>query len=79
MKELIQSKAIKMSTREIAALLDKDHSNIKKSAERLASKGTLALHESKFEHKGNVYTEYLLVKRDTLILVLKTPQNLLLQ
>ncbi|QXW17439.1 phage antirepressor KilAC domain-containing protein [Comamonas aquatica] len=59
-----------MSTREIAELLEKQHGNIKISAERLSDKGvigTLALQE--FTHNGNTYTEYLLNKRDSLILV----------
>lgn len=59
-----------MSTREIAGLIEKQHSHIKVSAERLAYKGvigTLAMRE--FEHNGNNYTEYLLNKRDSLILV----------
>jgi phage antirepressor YoqD-like protein len=59
-----------MSSREIAELLEKQHSNIKISAERLTEKGvigTLALQE--FTHNGNTYTEYLLNKRDSLILV----------
>jgi len=59
-----------MSTREIAALVEKQHSNIKISAERLAEKGiigTLAVQE--FDHNGNNYTEYLLGKRDSLVLV----------
>lgn len=58
-----------MSTREIANLLQKQHSNIKISAERLAKNGTIAMQGSKFEHNGNVYEEYLLEKRDCLILV----------
>lgn len=58
-----------MSTREIAKLLDKQHSHIKVSAERLSKKGTIALRGSKFEHNGNIYEEYLLEKRDCLILV----------
>lgn len=59
-----------MSSREIAELVEKQHSNIKISAERLAEKaviGTLATQE--FTHNGNTYTEYLLNKRDSLILV----------
>lgn len=59
-----------MSSREIAELLEKQHGNIKISAERLAEKGvigTLAVQE--FTHNGNTYTEYLLNKRDSLILV----------
>lgn len=59
-----------MSTREIAELIEKQHSHIKVSAERLAEKGvigTLAVRE--FTHNGNTYTEYLLNKRDSLILV----------
>ncbi len=64
-----QSQELTMSSREIAELLGKQHSNIKISAERLATGGTIALQGSKFEHCGNTYTEYLLNKRDSLILV----------
>ena len=59
-----------MSSREIAELLGKEHANLKISAERLAFKkviSTLAVQE--FTHNGNTYTEYLLNKRDSLILV----------
>lgn len=66
-----QDKApLTMTTREVADLLEKQHSNIKISAERLAASGvigTLAVQE--FTHNGNTYTEYLLNKRDSLILV----------
>lgn len=64
------SAALTMSTREVADILGKQHSNIKISAERLSASGvigTLAMQE--FEHNGNRYTEYLLGKRDCLILV----------
>lgn len=66
---LAQNKSLTMSTREIASLLNKTHSNIKISAERLAEKGTIALQGSHFEHNGNSYNEWLLNKRDSLILV----------
>lgn len=59
-----------MSTREIAQLIEKQHNHIKVSTDRLASKGvigTLAVQE--FTHNGNTYTEYLLNKRDSLVLV----------
>lgn len=62
--------SLTMSTREIAGLLDKQHSHLKISAERLAERGvigTLAARE--FEHNGNKYFEYLLNKRDSMILV----------
>lgn len=68
MLEVIESD-LKMSTREIASLIKKSHSNIKISAERMAAGGTLALQESKFTHNGNEYTEYLLNKRDSTVLV----------
>jgi phage antirepressor YoqD-like protein len=59
-----------MSTREIAELLGKQHSNIKVSAERLAEKGVIGtLAAQEFAHNGNTYTEYMLTKRDSLILV----------
>ena len=66
----IVSNTVTMSSREIAELLEKQHANIKISAERLADRGvigTLAVQE--FAHNGNTYTEYLLNKRDSLILV----------
>lgn len=59
-----------MTTREIAALIEKQHSNIKISAERLAASGVIGtLAAQEFTHNGNTYTEYLLNKRDSLILV----------
>lgn len=71
MNQLINiNQNLTMSSREIAKLINKEHANIKISAERLAEKSvisTLALQE--FEHNGNIYTEYLLNKRDSLILV----------
>lgn len=69
MSILTQDQVLTMSTREISLLLGKQHSNIKISAERLAEKGTIALQVSHFEHNGNHYTEWLLSKRDSLILV----------
>lgn len=70
MQLITQPSNLTMSSREIADLLGKQHGNIKISAERLADKGvigTLAVQE--FEHNANTYTEYLLSKRDSLILV----------
>lgn len=59
-----------MSSREIAELVGKQHSNIKISAERLADKGVIGtLATQEFAHNGNTYTEYLLNKRDSLVLV----------
>lgn len=69
MNQLIVTQDLTMSSREIADLLGRQHSNIKISAERLAEKGTIALQGSKFEHNGNWYNEWLLNKRDSLILV----------
>lgn len=66
---LAQNADLTMSSREIAKLLCKNHSNIKISAERLAEKGTIALQGSHFNHNGNNYNEWLLNKRDSLILV----------
>jgi phage regulator Rha-like protein len=59
-----------MSSREIAELIEKQHSHIKISAERLAEKGVIGTLVARgFTHNGNEYTEYLLNKRDSLILV----------
>lgn len=71
MNILATNQPLTMSTREIASLLNKNHSDIKRSANRLSDAGILTkpLAESEFEHRGNTYTEYLLEKRDCLILV----------
>ena len=60
-----------MSSREIAELLEKQHTNIKISAQRLAEKGVIAPQETPYVDPQNkqTYTEYLLTKRDSLILV----------
>ncbi|MFZ4539498.1 phage antirepressor KilAC domain-containing protein [Propionivibrio sp.] len=59
-----------MTSREIAEIIGKQHSNIKISAERLSSSGVIGtLATQEFTHNGNEYTEYLLCKRDSLILV----------
>lgn len=59
-----------MRSREIATLIEKQHSHIKISAERLAEKGVIGTLATRgFSHNGNTYTEYLLNKRDSLILV----------
>lgn len=67
---LIVSTEMTMGTREIAELLGKQHSNIKISAQRLAVSGVIGtLATQEFSHNGNVYEEYRLNKRDSLILV----------
>ncbi len=44
-----------MSSREIAKLLNKEHTNIKISAERLAEKGVIStLATQEFEHNGKI-------------------------
>ena len=67
-----------MSSRDIAKLIEKQHSNIKISAERLAASGVIgAFAEQEFTHNGNTYTEYLLNKRDSFIVVAKvSPQHI---
>ena len=48
----------------------KRHDNIKVSAERLIEKGVIGTPATQeFTHNGNTYLEYLLCKRDSLILV----------
>lgn len=70
MNKLMQQ-CLTMSSREIAELLNKNHSDIKRSAKRLSDGGILTkpLAESEFTHNGNVYIEYLLEKRDCFVLV----------
>lgn len=70
MNQLMQQ-CLTMSSREIAELLNKNHSDIKRSAKRLSDGGILTkpLAESEFNHNGNVYIEYLLEKRDCFVLV----------
>lgn len=71
MKLITQSLTVEtMTTREIAELVGKQHSNIKISAERLSGTGVIGtLAMQGFMHNGNVYHEYLITKRDSLILV----------
>lgn len=73
MNQLITATHLTMSTREIAQLLGKQHSNIKISAERLAENGIIALQDTPYIHEqnGQTYYEYYLSKRDSLILVAK--------
>nr|WP_237735421.1 phage antirepressor KilAC domain-containing protein [Serratia fonticola] len=66
-----------MSSREIAALVLSNHSDVKRSAERLHAAHLLTqpLAEFDFEHNGNVYQEYRFNKRDSLVLVARlSPQ-----
>ncbi|TKI01794.1 phage regulatory protein/antirepressor Ant [Martelella alba] len=60
-----------MSSREIAALVQSKHGDVKRSAERLVAAGILTapLAQFDFEHNGNSYTEYRFSKRDSLVLV----------
>lgn len=67
---IVNGQQATMSTREIAELIEKRHDHIKVSADRLAAKGLIgAPAVREFSHNGNTYTEYLLNKRDSLILV----------
>lgn len=72
MNSIIQmGKELTMGTREIAEMLEKNHSDIKRSADRLSAAGILTqpLAELPFEYRGNTYTEYRLGKRDCFVLV----------
>lgn len=71
MLPILQDKTVlTMSSREIAELIGKSHSNIKISAERLSASGVIGtLAAQEFKHNNNTYTEYRFVKRDCLILV----------
>jgi len=62
---------VTMSSREIAALVQSKHGDVKRSAERLNAAGLLTapLAQFNFEHNGNVYQEYRFNKRDSLVLV----------
>ncbi|MFI3308912.1 phage antirepressor KilAC domain-containing protein [Ewingella allii] len=68
---LLSGKVVTMSSREIAALVQSKHSDVKRSAERLAVGGVLTapLAQFEFEHNGNIYFEYRFNKRDSLVLV----------
>lgn len=71
MNNLIESNTVTMSSREIGELVNTQHSDVKRSAERLEKAGLLTqpLAEFDFEHRGNTYTEYRFNKRDSLVLV----------
>lgn len=65
------SGTVTMSSREIANLVKSNHSDVKRSAERLASAQLLTqpLAEFDFIHNGNTYQEYRFNKRDSLVIV----------
>lgn len=72
---ILGNQQLTMGTREIAEMLGKNHSDIKRSADRLAESGVIGgcqpLAESPYTHEqnGQTYVEYRLSKRDSLILV----------
>lgn len=71
------NRELTMSSREIASLTGSNHSDVKRSADRLfiAQILTQPLAEFPFEHNGNQYTEYRFNKRDSLVLVARlSPQ-----
>ncbi|CAI2470154.1 phage antirepressor KilAC domain-containing protein [Serratia liquefaciens] len=77
MNTLTNSVLPTMSSREIAALVQSNHSDVKRSAERLHAAHLLTqpLAEFEFVHNGNTYTEYRFNKRDSLVLVARlSPQ-----
>lgn len=77
MNQLTNSVLPTMSSREIAALVQSNHSDVKRSAERLHAAHLLTqpLAEFDFEHNGNIYREYRFNKRDSLVLVARlSPQ-----
>jgi len=70
---LLSGKVVTMSSREIAALVQSKHSDVKRSAERLAVGGVLSapLAHTPYLHEqnGQEYQEYWFNKRDSLVLV----------
>ncbi|HDL7736073.1 TPA: phage antirepressor KilAC domain-containing protein [Yersinia enterocolitica] len=67
----VTASVVTMSSREIAALVNSKHGDVKRSAERLCAGGILTapLAQFDFEHNGNKYFEYRFNKRDSLVLV----------
>ncbi|HHH0074450.1 TPA: phage antirepressor KilAC domain-containing protein [Yersinia enterocolitica] len=67
----LSNSVVTMSSREIAALVNSKHGDVKRSAERLCAAGILTapLAQFDFEHNGNKYFEYRFNKRDSLVLV----------
>lgn len=67
------SNTVTMSSREIAALVKSNHSDVKRSAERLQAAQLLTqpLADTPYEHpqNGKTYYEYRFNKRDSLVLV----------
>jgi phage regulator Rha-like protein len=60
-----------MSSREIAKLCGKEHKNVTPVIKDLIDKDILTaeIQLSNFEHRGNIYIEYLCNKRDSLVIV----------
>ena len=65
------NQSLTMSSREIAELVNSNHSDVKRSAKRLEADGFLTqpLAEFPFFHNGNEYSEFRFNKRDSLVLV----------
>jgi len=70
---LLSGKVVTMSSREIAGLVKSKHSDVKRSADRLAAGGILSapLAHTPYIHEqnGQEYEEYWFNKRDSLVLV----------
>lgn len=60
-----------MSSREVAELVGKAHDNVMRDARALVKQGVLKSEETPYTHpqNGQVYSEFLLSHRDTLVLV----------
>lgn len=73
MNQLTAKGVVTMSSREIARLVQSKHSDVKRSAERLASAGILTapLAHTPYTHpqNGQTYEEYWFNKRDSLVIV----------
>jgi anti-repressor protein len=70
MEMIIAPGPLLMTSREIADLASRRHDNVMRVCRELKASGvTPQIEESKFSHNGNVYSEFLIGKRDSLVLV----------
>lgn len=71
MELITTNQSTTMSSREIAELTGKRHDNVTQLIRRLIADQILTpeIQELDYEHRGNIYTQFQLVKRDSLVVV----------
>lgn len=71
MNQLVSAKELTMSSREVASLTGKRHDNVMQVIRSLIADQILTpeIQESKFQHRGNAYSQFIMGKRDIFVVV----------